>query len=156
MGTSFMPLATTEERMSESVNGQSERAVVTTYVPQYQKEIWEDHAHELGMSQSEFVKTMVQAGRRGFGGCDGDTPDSGGASSGRNPGGSTPEDGAADELESTVLDAIEEEPYLGWDEILDAVVGDVEADLESVLTTLQQENVITHSPRHGGYVVLED
>lgn len=142
--------------MSESTGGQSERAVVTTYVPQYQKEIWEAHAHELGMSQSEFVKTMVQAGRRGFGGTDEAPVDSGGAFSGRNPEGSPPEDGTTDGLESTVLEAIEAEPYLGWDDLLEAVIGDVEAELESVLTSLQQENVITHSPRHSGYVLLED
>ncbi len=44
----------------------TERAVVRTYVPAYQKAHWQDHADELDMSQSEFVRTMVQAGRSGF------------------------------------------------------------------------------------------
>ena len=43
-----------------------ERAVVKTYVPAYQKDAWVDHADRLDMSQSEFVRTMVQAGRSGF------------------------------------------------------------------------------------------
>ena len=43
-----------------------ERTSVRTYVPEYQKEAWAAHADELDMSQSEFVRTMVQAGRSGF------------------------------------------------------------------------------------------
>ena len=42
------------------------RTSVRTYLPEYQKAKWEEHAEELGMSRSEFVRTMVQAGRRGF------------------------------------------------------------------------------------------
>ena len=41
-----------------------ERKVVKAYVPAYQKERWQEHADELGMNQSEFVKCMIQAGRR--------------------------------------------------------------------------------------------
>jgi hypothetical protein len=44
-----------------------DRTPVTTRVPAYQKEVWEDDADELGMSQSEFVRTMVQAGRHELG-----------------------------------------------------------------------------------------
>ncbi|MDZ7701745.1 MAG: DUF5805 domain-containing protein [Halobacteriales archaeon] len=43
-----------------------ERVGVKTSVPRYQKEAWTEHADALDMSQSEFVRTMVQAGRRGF------------------------------------------------------------------------------------------
>lgn len=41
----------------------TESTVVKTYIPAYQKEIWKEDAEELDMSQSEFVRTMVQAGR---------------------------------------------------------------------------------------------
>jgi hypothetical protein len=44
-----------------------DRVPVTTRVPGYQKEAWLDDADELDMSQSEFVRTMVQAGRRELG-----------------------------------------------------------------------------------------
>ena len=47
------------------------RTQVRTYVPAYQKSEWESHADELDMSQSEFVRTMVQAGRTRFGSCRG-------------------------------------------------------------------------------------
>ena len=42
------------------------RTSVKTFVPAYQKDEWKRHADELDMSQSEFVRTMVQAGRRDF------------------------------------------------------------------------------------------
>ncbi|MFW6003475.1 MAG: DUF5805 domain-containing protein [Halanaeroarchaeum sp.] len=140
--------------MTDETDGGSERSVVTTYVPAYQKERWQEHADELGMSQSEFVKTMVQAGRRGFGGSDAESP--GGPSSTPDPGGSSGRNGAADDLEATVLEALEQSTSLSWEELVEVVIGDVEADLESAVTTLQQENEITHSPRHGGYVLMED
>lgn len=41
-----------------------ERAIIKAYPPAFQKEQWVKHAKELGMSQSEYVKTMIQAGRR--------------------------------------------------------------------------------------------
>ena len=132
----------------------TERSVVTTYVPAYQKERWRSHADELGMSQSEFVKTMVQAGRRGFGAEDGEP--SGDPSSDSDPKGSAPKTGKSDNLETIVLDALDENPYLNWDDLVETVIGDVEADLEEVLTKLQEENEIAHSPRHGGYVRVEE
>ncbi|MDZ7730471.1 MAG: hypothetical protein U5K37_05470 [Natrialbaceae archaeon] len=42
---------------------ESDRATVRTYIPAYQKDHWAEHADELNMSLSEFVRTMVQAGR---------------------------------------------------------------------------------------------
>ncbi|MEZ3114717.1 DUF5805 domain-containing protein [Halobaculum sp. MBLA0147] len=58
-----------------------EQTPVTTRVPAYQKEAWRADAEELGMSQSEFVRTMVQAGRRELGLADDshgtDDPDTG-------------------------------------------------------------------------------
>ncbi|AKH97819.1 DUF5805 domain-containing protein [Halanaeroarchaeum sulfurireducens] len=132
----------------------TERSVVTTYVPAYQKERWEAHADELGMSQSEFVKTMVQAGRRGFGADDPEASTD--PSSDPDPEGSDAMIGESDDLETTVLEALDENPYLNWDELVETVIGDVESDLEEVLTRLQEENEISHSPRHGGYVRMEE
>lgn len=42
----------------------SDRKVAKAYIPEQQKEKWDGHADELGMSQSEFIRCMVQAGRR--------------------------------------------------------------------------------------------
>lgn len=51
---------------SETDEQNTETVRVQTYIPAYQKVIWEDHADTLGMSTAEFVRSMVQAGRRGY------------------------------------------------------------------------------------------
>jgi hypothetical protein len=134
------------------------RTAVRTYVPAYQREEWDEHADELGMSRSEFVRTMVQAGRRGFGGettgsggseaTEASTDsDAGGASSGADSGGS--------DLEDRVVDALRSDDYLSWDELLEAVTDDIEAGLEDALQRLQAEGQITYSGRNGGYTIDE-
>ena len=40
-----------------------DRVGLKTYVPRYQKREWQSHADRLDMTQSEFVRVMVQAGR---------------------------------------------------------------------------------------------
>ncbi len=121
----------------------SERTEVSTYVPRYQKEVWREHADDLGMSQSEFVRTMVQAGRRGFqvDNVEPSSPDT------------APRGGG---LESRVLAVLETEGTLSWDELVDAVSGDFEDRLEEALDTLQRENVIQYRGRRGGYTVVSD
>ncbi|UWG47993.1 Uncharacterized protein HSRCO_1714 [Halanaeroarchaeum sp. HSR-CO] len=141
--------------MADTGEGDSERSVVTTYVPAYQKEQWQSHADELGMSQSEFVKTMVQAGRRGFGG-DG-TGNSAAPSSSPDPQGSRGEDGVTDDrMRKSVLNALSTDSYSDFDEILDTVIEDIADEVEAVILSLDDEGRISHSPREGGYVLMED
>ena len=137
-----------------------ERAVVKTYVPAYQKDAWVDHADRLDMSQSEFVRTMVQAGRRDFT-VDGapaaadpaptseaERPDSGDAG----------EDDAGDtrgEFEDRVYALLREETR-SWDDLLEAVTDDVEGRLEDALQSLQAANKVVYSGRHGGYEAIEE
>lgn len=116
------------------------RTAVKTYVPAYQKETWEDHADRLGMNQSEFIRTMVQAGRRDF---SVDADDSG--SDRDSPSG----------MAETVLDVLDEETHLSWEEILDRVTDDVESQLEAAIDQLQDENRIRYSGRNGGYTLVE-
>lgn len=123
------------------------RSVVQVYVPAYQREEWDRHADERNMSRSEFVKTMVQAGRRGFGadpavGSPGDE-NSNGAVTGA-------------DLESRIMDALDEGACLSWDELLTAVTGDIESRLETTLQDLQDEGKVRHSGREGGYVLDSD
>ncbi|MGM0399237.1 MAG: DUF5805 domain-containing protein [Halobacteriota archaeon] len=141
--------------MTDTAGEGSERSVVTTYVPAYQKARWQSHADELGMSQSEFVKTMVQAGRRGFGGDDAEnTAD---PSSSPDPQGSRGEDGVAhDRIENAVLDALSTDAYADFDEILDTVIEDIADEVEAVILSLDENGRISHSPREGGYVLMED
>jgi hypothetical protein len=131
------------------MDADTERTAVRTYVPAYQKERWADHATELGMSQSEFVRTMVQAGRRDF---DLDGPDS--------DGGEEPPEQASnprgDGLEDRVQTVLAAEGVASWDELLEAVSDDLEGRLEAALESLQDENVVRYRPRQGGYALVSD
>jgi hypothetical protein len=125
----------------------SARVAVSTYVPEYQRGRWREHAQELGMSQSEFVRTMVQAGRRGFAhGEDSNDPEEVG-SAGSNPGGS--------DLKTAILEILREEGPLGWADLVEAVTGALESELETALFDLQEENLIRHTPREGNYAMSE-
>jgi hypothetical protein len=129
-----------------------ERATVMTYVPAYQKERWKEHAEQLGMSQSEFVRTMVQAGRRDF-----KIP--GGPYQDDNPQGESTEEGVAEntgEFERRVLDALAASEFRSWDELLDELTADTEDRLEETLQRLQSEGRIQHSGRHGGYTLATE
>lgn len=151
------------------------RTVVQTYVPAYQRDRWDEHATELGMNRSEFVRTMVQAGRRGFTGEDSElnttdgqhTSDSQEASSNQHntdgSGGPTqrPQDTdtdssiASQSLKPRVVAALANAECLSWDELLAEVTDDVETRLEETLQRLQEENSIRYSGPRGGYVLEE-
>ncbi len=124
--------------MSESSNG--DRAVVKTYVPAYQKERWKEHAAALDMSQSEYVRTMIQAGRAGFspGTEERGSPDA-------TPGGSL--------LEERLLEVLRGRARTDA-ELLAEVTDDIEERLYDALETLQERNRIRYSPRDGGYVLV--
>ncbi len=119
----------------------TERTVVKTYIPKYQKEKWQSHAEELDMSQSEFVRAMVQAGRRGF------EMDSVEARSSD----STPR---GDGLETRLLETLAEAEKLSWDELVERLAGNFEGRLDDVLNELQSRNRVQYSGRHGGYVLV--
>ena len=136
------------------------RVSVRTYVPAYQRAKWDDHAEELEMSRSEFVRTMVQAGRRGFGGTDtgakppeSSDPESTATESGSGPSSDANPQGM--DVEQRVVDVLGSADYLSWDELLDAVTDDIEAELEAALQELQSAGQVTYSGRNGGYTIDE-
>lgn len=120
-----------------------DRTTITTYVPRYQKDRWSEHADELDMSLSEFVRTMVQAGRSGF-----DVGNSTGASSARNSGG--------EGIEDRVAGILARNGPLSWEELLEETSGDVETRLDRALGALQEENRVQYSGRAGGYVLRDE
>ncbi|GAB7008398.1 DUF5805 domain-containing protein [Halorubrum trueperi] len=123
-----------------------DRRSVKTYVPAEQKERWQSHADDLGMSQSEFVRTMVQAGRRGFSIAESSDPTE--PSSGESdPGG--------EDLETEVEAALADGP-LSWEELVDAMVGDFEDQLEETLDALQERDRVRHRGREGGYTLTNE
>jgi hypothetical protein len=150
--------------MSES-ELDTERVTVRTYLPAYQREAWDDHAEELGMSRSEFVKTMVQAGRRVFDGDvelsdDGTEDERGAAGDGTAGDAATGSDGSPGaqpgaDLESQVVEALAAGEYRSWDDLLAAVTDDIEDRLEATLQDLQAEGRVRYSGRNGGYTLDE-
>lgn len=133
--------------MAAEGDADTSRTTVKTYVPAYQKDEWQSHAADLGMSQSEFVKAMVQAGRRGFLTTDSNSTDES----------QEEQNGEAqdDDLKERVTDVLETEEHLAWDVLLEAVTDDIETRLEETLADLQDENVVRYSGRHGGYTLVE-
>jgi hypothetical protein len=130
------------------------RTSVRTYIPAYQKEQWQSHAEELDMSQSEFVRTMVQAGRSGFEppetestrvSASAESTDT--ASPDANPGGNG--------LEERVLETLADGGHYDWEELLAALTDDIEQRLDDVLQALQSDGRVRYSGRHGGYVLDE-
>jgi hypothetical protein len=121
----------------------ADSVAVKTYVPPYQKERWREHADRLGMTQSEFVRTMVQAGRRDF-----EVPDP--------PGREESGEGDGSGLEPLVRGALDPEQHRSWDDLLEALTEDLEERLEETLASLQEENVVQYSGRRGGYTLVEE
>ena len=128
----------------------TETVQVKTRVPKYQRDEWKVAAERLGMTQSEFVRTMVQAGRSGF-----DASESGACTSSPAegpPGGADP---GGDGLESRVESALADAGAMSWDKLVAELAGDFEDRLEGALDALQSSNRIQHSPREGGYVLTD-
>ncbi len=111
----------------------TERTVVTTYVPSYQKTTWEEHAEELDMSLSEFVRTMVQAGRRGFGATsDETTPEE--------PHSGTPSPRV--DVRKRVLQTLEREGPLTGPAIVDEILDSLNEDIVEAVEDLKAEGRI--------------
>ncbi|MFB6202162.1 MAG: DUF5805 domain-containing protein [Halorhabdus sp.] len=123
------------------------RTTVKTYVPAYQKDTWRAHAEDLDMSQSEFVKTMVQAGRRHF---DPDLESTTSDQELRDSGSSTQDD--LTQRVETLLDA---EGALSWEELLAELTDDIETRLDDCLEELQASNTVKYSGRTGGYTLVD-
>lgn len=130
----------------------TDRVAVRTYVPAYQKEEWQEHAEELDMSQSEFVRSMVQAGRRGFEFGDSDEQRTSKSEEQGNPGVNPGGKG----LEDRVLDLLEPGSHYDWDELVANLTDDIEERLDDALATLQRADRIRYSGRHGGYMLVDD
>jgi hypothetical protein len=133
----------------------STRSSVRTYVPAYQKDHWQSHADDLDMSLSEFVRTMVQAGRSGF-----EPPEPPASSEtsknktaeetgspGTNPGGNG--------LEDRVIEVLADGNHYDWEQLRGALTDDIEKRLDDTLQELQSTGRVRYSGRHGGYVLDE-
>lgn len=121
------------------------RTHVQTYVPAYQKEEWAREADAMNMSLSEFVRTMTQAGKRGF-----DEAVESDRTEKSRPTPSSDADSQGSRLEDRVRSVLPEDEYLDWDELVDAVQEDFEIALGEAIDELVAAGEIEH--RHGrGY-----
>lgn len=129
----------------------TESVQVKTRVPKYQRNEWKAAADRLGMSQSEFVRTMVQAGRSGF-------EDTGSGGSTSNPEEAAPEGShpRGNSLESRVESTLAATGVMSWDQLVEELAGDFEDRLENALDDLQSANRVQYSGRDGGYVLIDD
>jgi len=126
------------------------RTVVKTYVPAYQKDEWREHADALDMSQSEFVRTMVQAGRCGFL----EVPDPSKDEISTEETTTSDATDATGGLEQRVESVLTPDEYYSWDELLAAITDNIEERLDETLADLQEENVVRYSGRNGGYTLV--
>lgn len=148
----------------------TERVAVTVRVPAYQKEAWVAEADRLDMSQSEFVRTMVQAGRRDLGieetfgspsvADDGGTddqrcPPDPATDAGKTEGRSDPSPPRGDGLEDRLLGVLDREGVMSFEGLVEAVAGDVEGRVDDAMAALQSRGRVRYSGRDGGYVVVE-
>lgn len=133
----------------------TERTAVKTYIPAYQRDEWERHAEQLDMSRSEFVRTMVQVGRRSLDG--GGVPPAGGAEESDTAETSHATDGpvSGHDLDDHVVETLAGGETLSWDELLAELTDNVEERLEDSLERLQRENVVQYAGRYGGYTLIE-
>lgn len=127
---------------------QQDRTAVRTYVPEHQYEIWRESAESMDMSLSEFVRSMVQAGRRDF--------DLEGAPETEHPASVEPHLDPSDPrgrgLEKQVLSTLDSAGVADWSDLVDELSGDFEARLEDVIGELEDRGEIRYAPRDGGYV----
>lgn len=132
-----------------------ERVSVQTYISAGQRERWREEAEEMDMTQAEYVRTMVQAGRREFSLYTHDDslktnprnlaqPDSGDTTPG------------VEGLKDRILEVLRDAEFADWDELLAGVTDDIEERLEETLDELQSDDRIRYSGRHGGYTVVDD
>lgn len=132
--------------MTDESDVDTSRKTVKTFVPAYQKEEWKRHADDLDMSQSEFVRTMVQAGRSDLEIEPATSPNSD----------ADGDDDGGREFEERILSVLAQSEYLSWDELVERLTNDIEERLDESLQRLQTENRIKYSGRHGGYAVVTE
>lgn len=97
-------------------------------------EKWDEEAEELGMSRSEYIRSMVNAGRRQISQLD------------------PQNDQDNRSLREEVLSEIPEDEVRDVDEIVQTVVGPIEEKITSqILPNLDENGEIRFNPQKGGY-----
>ena len=135
-----------------SVNADTDRTEVRVKLPAYQKDEWVADAEELGMSQAEFVRTMVQAGRHDMGLAGGEDDER--ADDEETP--LPPSSPGGGGLEDRLLGVLRREGPASWETLLDAALDDFEERLDETVAELQASGRVRYSGREGGYVATDE
>ena len=137
------------------MSSEGERVSVQTYVSADQRDRWREEADQLDMSQAEYVRSMVQAGRRSFDlNTESDSLNSGTSNPVEAPSRDAIPGGEA--LEDRVLEVLRADEFADWEELVAGVTDDIEQRLDETLEELQADDRIRYSGRHGGYTVVDD
>lgn len=125
--------------MSHKRNSETHRTSVA--VPEYQHETWKDEANEMNASTSEYVRMMVQAGRNELGYSESHATDS---------------EETNDNIKSQVIEALQShDGAANWDEVRNAVLGELEAEIEEAIEELEEEGTLKTSVSSSSIQLLE-
>jgi hypothetical protein len=133
------------------------RASVVVYTPAYQRDEWDKEAEELGMSRSEYLRMIIQAGRKHFNHNKGqERLTSMGKPETPIPDSEHPSNTFSDDisLKTQILESISTEEYLTWNEIVDIVVDDIERYIDKTLDELRESNQIKYDGQKGGFTEM--
>lgn len=104
-------------------------------VPIDECEEWMSEKEEMNMTNSEFCRSMIRAGRRNLNLTDAH-PDNQGTN--------------LDEIENEVIKCLSSTDAKSFNEIIDSLVGDIEDEVQEVL--LENEDA-TYIPKEDGYIL---
>lgn len=99
-------------------------------VPEHLCEKWDEEVDKYADSRSEFIRMMVEAGRKEFHAIESEVDES-------------------SDLKQTVLEIVASQDGASTEEILDELEDDILEELE----TLDEEGEIKYSPHKGGYII---
>ena len=118
--------------MSAESDHDSGGTVLNVYVPEHERVDWEQHADELGLEMSRYVREMVKSGRRPWYSenyrvqPEGDEPNQ--------------------ELEEQILAALSEAGPLSNDEVYEAITNQLQSRVDEKLMELREDNRIEQNP----------
>jgi hypothetical protein len=124
--------------MTNKRNSETQRTSIS--VPEYQHKIWKDEADELDASMSAYVRMMVQAGRKELGYSDSYSTD----------------DDTNGNMELQVIEALQtHNGEAAYADIRNAVLGDLEEDIEEAIINLEQDGTLRTSVSSDSIELLE-
>jgi len=116
-----------------------EKTPVTIRVDTECRTEWEEAMTELEMGGlAEYIRAMVAVGQKQFS----EVPTFG--------------DSESRSLQQAIKQELDAGSYTSWDELLDNLMEKIAVDAETILTRMEDADMVEHSPRMGGYKLNDD